>query len=127
MPTRRGWPEALFAVVLVRRKPRKSKIAVIRAAGQRLRPFKMDASRCIGIEIESADVRQDFLISMPSREFAEAASLVVDAELEAVTRARLDEVVDEIVRKFLPMAFRGALQGLLAQQGPILLRHELTP
>ena len=68
------------------------------AAGQRLRPFQMDASRCIGVEIEPANVRQDFLISMASRELAKAASFVVDAEFKVVTRIRLDEIVDEIFR-----------------------------
>ena len=76
----------------------------------------MDASRCIGIEIKPANIRQDFLISMASREFAKAASFVVDAEFKVVTRARLDEIVDEIFRKFLSVAFCS----LLAQQGLIL-------
>ena len=38
---------------------------------------------------------------MASREFAEAAARVVDAEFKLVTRARLDEIVDEIFRKRL--------------------------
>ena len=57
------------------------------------------------------------LISMASREFAKAASFVVDAEFKVVTRARLDEIVDEIFRKFFLMAFGCSL---LAQQSLIL-------
>ena len=79
-----------------------------RAASQRLCPFQVDASRCIGIEIKPANVRQDFLIAMASREFAKAASFVVDAEFKVVTRARRDEIVDEIFRKLSPMAFYAA-------------------
>src|SRR6202166_4281522 len=101
---------------LVRRKPRESEIAVVRAASQRLCPFQVDASRCIGVEIKPTNVRQDFFISMASREFAKAASFVVDAEFKAVTRARLDEIVDEIFRKLFLMAFCS----LLAQQSLIL-------
>src|SRR5262245_1736540 len=92
-------------VVLVRREPRESEIAVVRAASQRLCPFQADASRCISVEIKPTNVRQDFLVSMTSREFAKAASFVVDAEFKVVTRSRLDEIVDEILRKFFPMAF----------------------
>src|SRR6202171_6297659 len=103
-------------VVLVQREPRESEIAVVRAASQRLCPFQVDASRCIGVEIKPTNVRQDFFISMASREFAKAASFVVDAEFKVVTRARLDEIVDEIFRKFFPMAFCS----LLAQQSLIL-------
>src|SRR5688500_18258999 len=54
-------------VVLLRRESRESEIAVVRAASRRLCPFQMDASRCIGVEIEPANVRQDFLIAMASR------------------------------------------------------------
>ena len=93
-----------------------AEIAVAGAAGQRLGSFEVDAARCIGVEIKPANVRQDFLISMASREFAKAASFVVDAEFKVVTRARLDEIVDEIFRKFFLMAFCS----LLAQQSLIL-------
>src|SRR3979490_1607337 len=103
-------------VMLVRREPRESEIAVVRAASQRLCPFQVDSSRCIGVEIKPTNVRQDFFISMASREFAKAASFVVDAEFKVVTRARLDEIVDEIFRKLFLMAFCS----LLAQQGLIL-------
>ena len=89
---------------------------MVRAASQRLCPFQVDASRCIGVEIKPAYVWQDLLVSMASREFAKAASFVVDAEFKVVTRARLDEIVDEIFRKFLSMAFCS----LLAQQSLIL-------
>src|SRR6202171_1966774 len=107
-------------VVLVQREPRESEIAVVRAASQRLCPFQVDASRCIGVEIKPTNVRQDFLISMASREFAKAASFVVDAEFKVVTRARLDKIVDEIFRKLFLMAFCGAFFSLLAQQSLIL-------
>ena len=86
-----------------------------RAARQRLRPFQTDASRCIGVEIKPANVRQDFLIAVARREFAKAASFVIDAELKIIAWARLDEIVDEIFRKFFPMTFCG----LLAQQSLI--------
>jgi hypothetical protein len=66
---------------------------VVRAASQRLCPFQVDACRCIGVEIKPTNVRQDFLISMVNREFAKAASFVVDAEFKVVTWARLDEIV----------------------------------
>ena len=72
--------------------------------------------RCIGVEIKPTNVRQDFFIAMASREFAKTASFVVDAEFKGVTRARRDEIVDEIFRKLLSMAFCS----LLAQQGLIL-------
>ena len=88
---------------------------MVRAAGQRLCPFQVDASRCIGIEIKPTNVRQDFLVAMASREFAKTASFVVDAEFKVVTRARLDEIVDEVFRKLVLMAFCS----LLAQQGLI--------
>src|SRR5207245_1368260 len=81
---------------LLRREPRESEIAVARAASQRLRPFQADAARCVGVEIKPTNVRQDFLVAMASREFAKAASFVVDAEFKTVTRTRLDEIVDEI-------------------------------
>ena len=45
------------------------------AAGQRLCPFQMDAARCMGVEIKPANVWQDFLISMASREFAKSRRL----------------------------------------------------
>src|SRR5580700_9818804 len=115
--------EAHTYVVLVRREPRESEIAVVRAASQRLCPFQMDASRCIGVEIKPTNSRQDFFISVASREFAKAASFVVDAEFKVVTRARLDEIVDEIFRKLLLMTFCS----LLAQQSLILRRHEFAP
>ena len=98
-------PKHTLYVVLLRREPRESEIAVVRAASQRLCPFQVDASRCIGIEIKPTNVRQDFLIFMASREFAKAASFVVDAEFKLVTRGRLDEIVDEIFGKILLMAF----------------------
>src|ERR1700682_2408503 len=107
-------------VVLVQREPRESEIAVVRAASQRLCPFQVDASRCIGVEIKPTNVRQDFFISMASREFAKAASFVVDAEFKVVTRARLDEIVDEIFRKLFLMTFCSAFCSLLAQQSLIL-------
>ena len=109
-------PEADTYVALVRREPRESEIAVVRAAGQRLCPFQVDASRCIGVEIKPTNVRQDFSISMASREFAKAASFVVDAEFKVVPRAWLDEIIDEIFRKLFLMAFCS----LLAQQSLIL-------
>ena len=89
---------------------------MVRAASQRLCPFQVDASRCIGVEIKATNVRQTFFIAMATREFAEAASLVVDAEFKAVTRAGLDKIVDKIFRKFFLMAFCS----LLAQQSLIL-------
>jgi hypothetical protein len=57
---------------------------VARTTGERLRPFQANATGCISLEVEPANVRQDFLISMTCSEFAEAAGLVVDAEFEAV-------------------------------------------
>ena len=63
------------------------------------------------------------MISVASREFAKAASLVVDAEFKMIAGARLDEIVDEVFGEF----FHVALHGLLAQPGLILWRHELTP
>jgi hypothetical protein len=71
-------------VVLVRREPRKSEIAVARAASQSLCPFQVDAVRCIGVEIKPTNVRQDFLIAMAACEFAKAAGFVVDAEFKVV-------------------------------------------
>ena len=62
-----------------------------RAAGQRLRPFQADAARGIGVEIKAANVGQDLLVAVAASEFAEAAGPVIDAELELVIRARLDE------------------------------------
>jgi hypothetical protein len=58
-----------------------------------------------------------------SCEFAKAASLVVYAEFKVIAGARLNNIVDEVFGKF----FRVALNGLLAQPGLILWRHELTP
>src|SRR5262249_47709172 len=92
-------------------------------ACQGLCPFQVDTSRCIGIEIKSADARQDFFVSMASREFAKSTSRVVDAEIKIVIPARLDKIVDEIFREPLLMTFCS----LLAQQSLILWRHELTP
>src|ERR1700716_2009895 len=109
-------PVSRLLFVLVRGEPRESEIAVVRAASQRLCPFQVDASRCIGVEIKPTNVRQDLFISMASREFAKAASFVVDAEFKVVTRARLDEIVDEIFRRLFLMAFCS----LLAQQSLIL-------
>jgi len=88
--------------------------------GQRLCPFQVDASCRIGVEVKPTNVREDFFISMASREFAKAASVVIDAEFKVVTRARLDEIVDEIFRKLFLMAFCSALCSLLAQQSLIL-------
>src|SRR4051794_27924512 len=90
---------------LFRRHPRESKIAVAGAASQGLCPYQVDASRSIGVEIKPANVRQDFLVAMASREFAKATTFVVDAEFKGVTRARLDEIVDEIFRKLFAKAF----------------------
>jgi hypothetical protein len=73
----------MMSDLLLRFEPREPEIAVARAASQRLRPFPVDAARRIGVEIKPTNVRQDFFISMTSREFAKAASLVVDAEFEA--------------------------------------------
>src|SRR6185503_5959463 len=67
--------------------------------------------------------RQDLIVSVASREFAEAASLVVYAEFKVIAGARLHEIVDEVFWKLS----REALDGLLAQPGLILWRHELTP
>src|SRR6186713_1092462 len=98
-----------------------------RTARERLCPLQADASRCVGDEIEPADIRQDVLVAMARREFAEAARLVVDAELEVVARTGLDEIVDEIFRKFVLMYLCDTYCRLLAQQGLVLRRHELTP
>ena len=57
---------------------------------------------------------------MASRECAKPASFVVDAEFEGVTRTWLDEIVDEIVRKLVLMAFHSTFCGLLAQQSLVL-------
>ena len=57
---------------------------------------------------------------MAHREFAKAASLVVDAEFKVVIWARLNEIVDEIFRKLFLMAFCRAFCSLLAQQSLIL-------
>jgi hypothetical protein len=95
---------------------------VIRAASQRLRPFQVDASRCIGVEIKAANVWQYLIISMAGCELAKAASLVIDTKFKFITWAGLDEIVDKIVRKFFAVAFFS----LFAQQGLILGRHELT-
>ena len=100
--------------VLLRFEPREPKIAVARTAGQRLRPFQTNATCCISLEIKPTNVRQDFLISVTNCEFAEAAGLVVDAEIKVVAGLGLDEIVDEVVRIF----FRMALCRLLAQSRP---------
>ena len=52
-----------------------SKIAVDRTAGQRLCPFQTNTTCCISLEIERTNVRQDFLISVTSCEFAEPQAL----------------------------------------------------
>ena len=96
-------------------KSRESEIAVARTASQRLRPFQTNAPCCIAIEIEPTDVRQDVLVSVAGSEFAKAAGFVIDAELEAVARPWLDEIVDKILLIFL----RVALCRLLAQQSSI--------
>ena len=101
-------------------RPGESKIAVVRAAGQRLGPFQVNSSRCIGVEIKPANVGQDFFIFMARREFAKAASPVVDAEFESVIQPGRNEIVDEIFRKLFLMAFGRASYGLLAQQSLIL-------
>ena len=54
------------------------------AASQRFGSFQTNATCCVGLEIKSANVREDFLISVTSGEFAEATSLVIDTEFEAV-------------------------------------------
>ena len=82
---------------------------MVRAASQRLCPFQVDTSRCIGVEIKPANVRQDLSVSMAGREFAKAASLVVDAEFKVVAWAGLYKIVDEIFRKFFLMAFGSLL------------------
>ena len=87
-----------------------------RATSQRLRPFQADAARCIGFEIKPTDARQDLFISVASREFAKATSLVVYAEFKVIAGARLNEIVDEVFGKF----FRVAFNSLLAQPGLIL-------
>jgi hypothetical protein len=51
----------------------------------------MDAARLIGHVVEPADVRQDILIAVLFGELAEPAGAIVDAELEIVTRPRLNE------------------------------------
>ena len=68
-----------------------------------------------------------FLVTMKSCELAEAASLVVDAELEIVTGAQLDELVDVVFRERFLMALGGTLRGLFAQKRLVLRRRELTP
>ena len=69
---------------------------------------------------QAANVRQDFFVFTAHREFAKAASLVVDAEFKVVIWARLNEIVDEIFRKLFLMAFCRAFCSLLAQQSLIL-------
>ena len=71
------------------------------AASQRLRPFQANAPCCIGLEIDTTDVRQDVLVSVAGGEFAKAAGFVVDAELEAVAGPWLDEIVDKVLLIFL--------------------------
>src|SRR5262249_32919085 len=102
---------------------REPKIAVARTAGQRLCPFQANATRCISVEIEPANVRQDVLISMTSGELAEAAGFVIDAEIKAVGGTKFDDFVAKIFRVF----FRLTLGRLLPQQGLVLRGHELTP
>src|SRR5215467_1861866 len=94
-----------------------------RAASQRLRALQTDAARSIGFEVEPADGRQDFLVAVPGRKFAEAARLVIDAKFEIVAGAGLDEVVDEILLVF----FRETFRRLLAQKCAVLGGHELAP
>src|SRR5689334_12060569 len=96
------------------------------APGQRLRPFQMDAERCIGVEIEAAYARQNVLVAMTACEFAEAASPVIDAEFKAVICTRLDEIVDEVIGKFGLVVLRRACCRLLAQQGPVFRGHEFV-
>src|SRR4051812_9468115 len=108
------WDRGLALAFLIRPKPREPEVTMARAARERLCPLQVDASRCVGDEIEPANIRQDVLVSMARRELAEAASLVVDAEFKTVTRIRLDEIIDEIFRKFGLMAFGRASRRLLA-------------
>jgi hypothetical protein len=42
---------------------------VARAASQRLCPFEVNASRCMGVKIKPTNVRQDFLIFMANCEW----------------------------------------------------------
>src|SRR5262249_52673532 len=93
-----------------------------RTARQRLCPLQANATCCIGLEIEPANVRQDFLISVTSSEFAKAAGLVVDPEIKVIAGARFDKLVDEIFRIF----FRTTFCRLLPQEGLVLRRHEVT-
>ena len=109
-------PKHTLYVVLLRREPRESEIAVVRAASQRLCPLQTDTSRGIGVEIKPTNVGQDFFVSMSSRELAKAARPVVDAEFKVIAWPWLDEVVQEILRKLFPMAVRGAFYSLLSQQ-----------
>src|SRR4030095_7661485 len=96
-------------------------MAVAGAAGQRLGSFQTYATGGIGLEIKSANVREDFLVAVTRGEFAEAASLVVDAEFKAVAGPWLDEIVDKILGIFV----RHAFCCLLAEQGLVLPRQEL--
>src|SRR5215470_19026903 len=84
----------------------KAEIAMARAASQRLRALQTDAARSIGFEVEPANGRQDFLVAVPGRKFAEAAGLVIDAKFEIVAGTGLDEVVDEIFLVFFRDTFR---------------------
>src|SRR5260370_32021651 len=93
-----SYPVTPSVTELIRREPREPEIAVVRAASQRLCPFQVDASRCIGFEIKPTNVRQDFFISMASGEFAKAASFGVGAEFTVVTRVRLDKILHKIFR-----------------------------
>ena len=62
-----------------------AKIAVAGAASQRLGSFQTNAAGCVGLEIKSANVWEDFFISVTRGKFAEATSFVVDAEFKVVT------------------------------------------
>ncbi|MCE3604132.1 hypothetical protein LXA47_11010 [Massilia sp. P8910] len=59
---------------------------MLRAAGQGLRPFQTDTARCIGNDIESANIGQDFFISVASGKLAKAAGLVVDADFKGARK-----------------------------------------
>src|ERR1700761_9655956 len=98
-----------------------------RAGRHRLRAHEADAARGVGVEVEAAEAGQDLAVAMARRELAEAAGLVVDAELEVVVGAGLDEVVGEVARERLAVARRRAAGRLLAHPRLVLGRHELAP
>ena len=75
------------------------------AASQRLGAFQTNATCCVGLEIKSANVWEDFLVSVTRGEFAEATSLVIDTEFKAVAGPWLDEIVDKILRILVRQAF----------------------